>query len=147
LLNWRKQATLQAGVRVEDSSTFGVDTNPRVAASYTLPWTKTKLRGGYATGIRAPSFVENFGDGSPFVVGDPNLKPEESESWEVGLDQPFLDGRALLTATYFNNTYKDLITFVSGPGVSFLNVGKAESSGVEAGFQVLLPWQFRLDGS
>ena len=144
LLNWRKQATLQAGVRVEDSSTFGVDTNPRVAAAYTLPWTQTKLRGSYATGIRAPSFVENFGTGSPFVVGNPNLKPEESESWEFGLDQPFFDGRALLTATYFNNTYKDLITFVSGPGVSFLNVGKAESSGVEAGFQVLLPWQFRL---
>ena len=147
LLNWRKQATLLAGVRVEDSSTFGVDTNPRVGAAYTLPWTQTKLRGSYATGIRAPSFVENFGTGSPFVVGNPNLKPEESESWEFGLDQPFFDGRALLTATYFNNTYKDLITFVSGPGVSFLNVGKAESSGVEAGFQVLLPWQFRLDGS
>ena len=147
LWNWRKQATLLAGVRVEDSSTCGVDTNPRVAASYTLPWTQTKLRGGYATGIRAPSFVENFGTGSPFVVGNPNLKPEESLSWEIGLDQPFFHGRALLTATYFNNTYKDLITFVSGPGVSFLNVGKAESSGVEAGFQVLLPWQFRLGGS
>jgi vitamin B12 transporter len=53
LLNWRKQATLIAGMRVEDSSVFGVDTNPRVSASYTLPWTQTKLRGGYATGIRA----------------------------------------------------------------------------------------------
>lgn len=45
LLNWQKQATLQAGVRVEDSSTFGVEANPRVAASYTLPWTQTKLQG------------------------------------------------------------------------------------------------------
>ena len=147
LFNWRQQATLQAGVRVEDSSVFGVDTNPRVAAAYTLPWTQTKLRGGYATGIRAPSFIENFGTGSPVVVGNPNLKPEESLSWEIGLDQPLLDGGVLLSATYFHNTYKDLITFVSGPGPSFLNIGKAESSGVEAGFQVLLPWQFRLDGS
>ena len=61
LLNWRKQATLIAGVRVEDSSVFGVDTNPRVAASYTLPWAQTKIRGGYATGIRAPSFIEDDG--------------------------------------------------------------------------------------
>jgi vitamin B12 transporter len=61
ILNWRKQATLLAGVRVEDSSVFGVDTNPRVSASYTLPWTQTKIRGGYAIGIRAPSFLENFG--------------------------------------------------------------------------------------
>src|SRR4029453_485967 len=92
LLNWRKQATLIAGVRVEDSSVFGVDTNPRVAAAYTLPWTQTKLRGGYATGIRAPSFVENVGTGSPVVVGNPNLKPEESLTWEIGLDQPLLGG-------------------------------------------------------
>jgi hypothetical protein len=35
---------------------------------------------------------------------------------------------------------------VSAPGVNFLDVGKAESRGVEAGFQVLLPWQLRLDG-
>jgi vitamin B12 transporter len=54
LFNWRQQATLLAGVRVEDSSVFGVDTIPRVSASYTLPWLQTKLRGGYATGIRAP---------------------------------------------------------------------------------------------
>jgi vitamin B12 transporter len=147
LFNWRKQVTLLAGVRVEDSSVFGVDTNPRVAASYTLPWTQTKLRGGYATGIRASSFLENFGTGSPFIVGNRNLKPEESLSWEIGLDQPLFGGRALVTATYFNNTYKDLITFVSGPGPSFLNIQEAESSGIEAGFQVLLPWQLRLDGS
>jgi vitamin B12 transporter len=147
LLNWRKQATLLTGVRVEDSSVFGVDTNPRVAASYTLPWSQTKVRGGYATGIRAPSFVENFGTGNPSVVGNPNLKPEESVSWEVGLDQPLLEGQALLSATYFTNTFKDLITFVSGPGPNFMNIQEAESSGIEAGFQVLLPWQFRLDGS
>jgi len=145
--NWRNTATLLAGVRVEDSSVFGVDTNPRVAASYTLPWLMTKLRGGYATGIRAPSFIENFGTGSPFVVGNPNLQPEQSVSWEVGVDQPFLGGRALLSATYFANAFQDLITFVGGPGPNFLNIQEAESSGIEAGFQVLLPWRLRLDGS
>jgi vitamin B12 transporter len=122
LFNWRKQATLLAGVRVEDSSVFGVDTNPRVAASYTLPWLQTKLRGGYATGIRAPSFIENFGTGAPTAIGNPNLKPEQSESWEIGLDQPLFDGRALITATYFANTYKDLINFVSGPGPNWQNI-------------------------
>lgn len=147
LFNWRRQATLLTGVRIEDSSIFGVDTNPRVAASYTLPWTQTKIRGGYATGIRAPSFIEEFGTGSPFVVGNRYLEPEESLSWELGLDQPFLDGRALLSATYFNNTYKDLIAFVSGPGPNFQNVSEAEASGVEAAFQVVLPWQLRLNGS
>jgi vitamin B12 transporter len=68
-------------------------------------------------------------------------------SWEIGADQPLLGGRALLSATYFANTFKDLITFVSGPGPNFLNIQEAESSGLEVGFQVWLPWQLRLDGS
>jgi vitamin B12 transporter len=147
LFNWRQQATLLTGVRVEDSSVFGVDTNPRVSASYTLPWLQTKVRGGYATGIRAPSFTENFGTGNPLVVGNPNLKPEQSETWEVGLDQPLLDGRALLSVTYFANNFKDLITFVSGARPSFFNIQEAESSGIEAGFQAFLPWKLRFDGS
>jgi vitamin B12 transporter len=147
LFNWRKQATLLAGVRVEDSSVFGVDANPRVSASYTFPWSQTKLRGGYSTGIRAPSFIENFGTGDPSVVGNPDLKPEQSVSWEIGLDQPLLGGRALLSATYFANTFTDLIAFVSGPGPNFRNIQEAESSGIEAGVQVFLPWQLRLDGS
>src|SRR5262245_44774188 len=71
LLNWRKQATLIAGVRVEDSSVFGVDTNPRVAASYTLPWTQTKLRGGYATGIRAPELHRGIRYRQPLGRGQP----------------------------------------------------------------------------
>jgi outer membrane receptor protein involved in Fe transport len=36
---------------------------------------------------------------------------------------------------------------VSGPGPNFQNIQEAESSGIEAAFQVSLPWQLRLDGS
>jgi len=147
LLNWRKQATLIAGVRVEDSTTFGLDTNPRLSASFIVPPLQTKLRGGFGTGIRAPSFRENFGTGSPLVVGNPALKPEQSISWEIGVDQPLLAGQLVLSATYFENTFEDLITFVSGATPSFLNIQGAESSGIEAGVQALLPWKLRLSGS
>ena len=36
---------------------------------------------------------------------------------------------------------------MSGARPSFFNIQEAESSGIEAVFQVLLPWQLRLDGS
>jgi vitamin B12 transporter len=147
LFNWRRRATLLAGLRVEDSSVFGVDANPRLAASYTLPWLGSKLRGGFATGIRAPSFVENFGTGSPFVVGNPRLKPERSRSWEIGFDQPWWDGQALLSATYFVNRFRDLISFVGGATPSFFNIQEAESRGVEVALQAMLPWRLRFTGS
>jgi hypothetical protein len=77
--------------------------------------------------------------GSLSVVGNPDLTPAQSVSWEVGVDQPLLGSRALLSATYFANTFTELMTFVSGPGPNFLKIQGAESSGVETGFQVLLP--------
>ncbi len=131
-LDWRKRLFLTAGFRVDDNSTFGTELTPRVSAAYILPITETKVRGGYGEGIKAPTFIQNFGDGSPFVVGNPNLRPERSRSWEIGFDQPLLKGQADLSVTYFHNRFEDLIAFVGG-SPSFLNVQSARAEGVEVG--------------
>lgn len=133
--DWRKQLFLTAGFRVDGNSTFGTEVTPRVSAAWIIPYVGTKLRGGYGEGIKEPSFIENFGDGSQFVVGNPNLRPERSKSWEIGLDQPVMHGLVDLSATYFHNRFDDLIAFIftptSGCPASFCNVQKARAEGVE----------------
>ncbi len=133
--DWRKQVFLTAGFRVDGNSTFGTEATPRVSAAWIVPYLGTKLRSGYGEGIKEPSFVENFGDGSQFVVGNPNLRPERTRSWEVGLDQPLLQGLADFSVTYFHNRFKDLIAFIFTPTpgcpASFCNVQKARAEGVE----------------
>ncbi len=129
-LEWQKRLFLTAGFRVDDNSKFGAEVTPRISAAYIVPISETKFRGSYGEGIKAPSFIENFGTGSPFVVGNPNLRPERSRSWEIGLDQPLLKGLADLSVTYFHNRFRDLIAFVGG-SPSFENVQKAKAEGVE----------------
>ncbi len=149
ILDWRERVTLVAGFRLDESSTFGTEVNPRVGLAYRLPVIETKIRASYGTGIKAPSFIENFGTGSPFVVGNPDLDPERSESWEVGFDQPlpFDDYPGELSATYFSADFEDLIGFVFGSTPSFLNIQRARSRGVEVGMRIATPIGIGLQGS
>lgn len=149
ILQWREQFFLVSGFRLDHSSTFGTDLNPRFSAAYILPWLQTKLRGGYGTGIKAPSFSENFGTGSSTVIGNRNLKPEQSESWEIGVDQPiaFAAQEATLSLTYFSAEYRDLIGFVFGSNPSFLNIQKARARGLEVGIRTFLTEGLSVVGS
>ncbi len=148
ILDWRERVTLVAGFRLDESSTFGTEVNPRVGMAYRLPAIETKLRASYGTGIKAPSFFENFVS-SPFAVGNPDLDPERSESWEVGFDQPlpFDDYPVELSATYFSADFEDLIGFVFGSTPSFLNIQRARSRGVEVGMRITTPIGIGFRGS
>jgi len=42
-------------------------------------------------------------------LGNADLKPEQSEGWEVGLDRTFLDERLTLSATYFDEVLENEI--------------------------------------
>ncbi|MGH8488001.1 MAG: TonB-dependent receptor plug domain-containing protein, partial [Gammaproteobacteria bacterium] len=109
ILDWQERVTLIAGFRLDQASTYGSEVNPRAGLSYRVPGTETKLRASYGTGIKNPTFFENFGR-TIFGKGDEGLDPERSESWEVGFDQPlaFGDYRAEVSATYFSSDFEDL---------------------------------------
>ncbi|MCS6927136.1 MAG: TonB-dependent receptor, partial [Candidatus Binatia bacterium] len=149
LLHWRNQLFVTSGFRLDDSSVYGTHVTPRVSAAYVVPRLQTKLRGGYGQGIKAPSFIQNFGTGSPFVTGNPDLKPEEAESWEVGFDQPLLwsTGAAELSFTYFTADYTNLVAFVSGRTPNFLNVQKARARGAEFGLRFFVSEELSLAGT
>jgi len=121
--------TFIAGVRYDDDSIFGNKTNPKLSGSYLFDTTHTRIKSSWGKGFRAPTFQELF---NPFF-GNPNLDPEESTSFEIGVDQGVWEDKLFLEATYFYTRYKDLIQ--SSPlGVS--NIGRAKIWGVEAGASV-----------
>lgn len=106
---------LTGGGRIDDHSDFGRFNTYRLTAAYLIPGTETKFRGSVATGFRAPALDELFGAYPAFGLayyGNPNLKPEESESWDAGIEQGFLSGRFKLAATYFELDTENLIAFV-----------------------------------
>ena len=128
-LGWLDRVFLTAGGRYDDSTAYGTKLTPRVAGAAVAPMTNTRVRGAWGTGIKEPSFFEEFGGFG--IPGNPEIKAEQSESWEAGFDQPFFGEKVQLSATYFENRFKDLIAFVSFTEGS-MNIQAAKTSGVEA---------------
>lgn len=122
------------GVRIDDHSEFGSETTYRLTTAYLLEELNTKLKGSWGTGFKAPSLFELFAD-SPFVTGNPNLKPQTSEGWDAGFEQSLFEDQIRFGVTYFDISYEDLIAYrfdsMEAPG-TYVNQNEADSSGVEA---------------
>ena len=112
----------------------------------------TKLRAAIGTGQKNPTFTERFGFFPGQFIGNPDLLPERSISYDLGLDHGFLNGALLLQVTLFQQYLEDEINgFVFDP-VTFLSTaenkdGKSERSGVELGAQWTVNDSFELSAS
>jgi len=129
--------------------------SPKVSFVYT-PFTKSKIfenisyRALAGRAFRAPSIAEIYFKKELFGGFDftynPNLKPEEMVSFEIGLKKQYLN-RFTFDAAYFINDYSNLIQYINigsslyGP-FQVQNIAKAEVKGFElymdytSGFQL-----------
>lgn len=113
---------LNASFRQDFTSDFGNPATWRAGASYTVPYTDTVIHGSYGTAFSPPNILH--------VNGNPSIQPEDSEGWEVGLSQPFYDGKVEVGATYFENEISGLIAFPP-PAFTPINIQEARTTGVE----------------
>ena len=94
------QLTLAASGRHDDNSEFDSAKTYRAEVIYQLS-EATRVRSAVGTAVKNPTFTERFGFYTNFI-GNPNLIPEESTSWELGVDQEVMDGDATLSLTIFD---------------------------------------------
>lgn len=72
-------------------------------------------------------------------MGNPDLRPERSRSWEAGAEQEIGHGRASVGATYFNQRFRDMIQYnglVAEGAPNYYNLAAATSDGVEVTLRV-----------
>ncbi len=138
-----------AGVRHDDNSEYGSEVSPRINANYLLVETDTRLKASYGEGIKNPTFLDLFFDAPPWFFANPDLEPEKSKAWDVGVEQTLCDGKLIVGATYFHTDYDELISSVeSAPFVYTLdNLNTAESEGVELELVAQLPYHLTLRGA
>jgi vitamin B12 transporter len=118
-------------VRYDDNSLFGGKATYRVAPMYRINETGTKLTASVGSGFKAPTLSELFQDFPPFFFANPNLKPETSLGYDIGVEQSVVDGLVSAGATYFHNRLRNLIT-TDDTGTSYANIGRATTEGVES---------------
>jgi outer membrane cobalamin receptor len=132
------------GVRMDDHSTAGSKVSPRLGVNHAVSG-KTRVRASYAEGFHAPTLVDlyynNFG-----TIGNPNLKPEKSRQYELGMNTQIGDDSIDLAV--FTNSVVDQIIWLPQPPSpgnpfpgTFMNVDQARQRGIE------LSWDHRIGNS
>jgi vitamin B12 transporter len=104
--------SLTGSLRHDLNSDYQDVTTWRLTSAYDFLSTATRLRAAAGTGQKAPTASELYGFGGDFI-GNPDLKPEQSNGWEVGIDQDFVDGAYRLSLTYFDEQLEDQITGIN----------------------------------
>jgi len=139
---------LVLGLRAQDDSDFGMHLAPKIGLRANLPtgeaW-KTVLRANFGQAYRVPNLKERhyLFDHSALgyvVLGNPNLKPESSNSFQLG-GTAIWNERLSLSANLFHNRVRDLIqtdtdsfTVIDGiAAYTYRNVSRARTQGLETG--------------
>lgn len=140
---------LTAGLRHDEHSEFGGHTTYRGTASYLFATTGTRLHSSYGTGFLAPSLYQLY---APSSVGNPNLQPETSRSFDIGVEQHLLDGALTADVTYFHIRVDDKIDWINDfsypwGGYYDQTPGTTRSKGVEASFTYAATGWLDLGGS
>ncbi|WP_137940030.1 TonB-dependent receptor [Chitinivorax sp. B] len=153
-----EKLTVTTGLRLDDDERYGSHVSPRLYGVYKLSPQLT-LRGGVATGFKAPSLRQSTAGycmttGGPAgatpgtLCGNPDLKPETSVTEELGIRYDMNDGFA--GVTLFNNLFKEKVssydTGVADPNTAgrniykYYNIGRVKLYGLElTGGMRLLP--------
>jgi outer membrane cobalamin receptor len=141
-----------ASVRLEDNSSFGFEAIPRASVAVVLRehdgfFRATRVKASAGTGVKEPTIVQSFST-NPFFLGNPDLDPERSRSFEVGLDQSFGTSGGF-EVTYFDNRYRNIIatrTVTFTPFTAqYFNIGLTSARGMElqGSIGVVIPVRIR----
>ena len=128
---------LTLGARVDDNQQFGTHATGRAGVVWRLD-ERTRAHAAAGTAFKEPTLLENFGTSS-FAKGNPDLKPEQSASWEVGLEHTPPGTRVTAAVTYFHERFRELVQYSGAPlgpdSTNFYNVPGARVQGIEVGLQ------------
>ena len=169
-IHLRDDFIVTLGGRVDKSEEYDAHFSPRIYGVY-HPADAWTIKGGVSRSFRAPNLRESSGSsgtssmgmgctslealgyisGGCTMLGNPDLEPETSTSYEVGFG--YAEDGYGVDMTYFLSDYKDMITnnFFGKIGEKWYtrstNVDKARTSGLELSYKFPLTDYLRVTGN
>jgi vitamin B12 transporter len=134
------QVNVSGGIRFTDHSTFGGRTTFRLTAAW-LAGNGLRAHGSIGSGFRAPSLNDLYYPG----FSNPDLRPEESRGWDLGIGAALAGDRVDIDVTWYRNDIDDLIQYVFPVGI--VNVGQARTQGLEVAAGWAITPVVRVDAS
>lgn len=133
-----EKINLTLGGRLDDHDVFGEEFSPKSYLTYQLS-DAVVIKGGVSKAFKAPDAYQLSPQysviscgGSCYLAGNPDLTPETSLNYEVGVEVN--QERWDVSAVVFRNEVEDMIVAVydpAGPSREWVNVEEAETRGIE----------------
>ena len=144
LVGTDRPVTVTLGARLEDNSAFGTHVTYRGGARW-RPDDATGIYASLGTAFKEPLLIENYGHAGFGIVGNLDLVPERSTSWEVGVERAVPETPLTVAVAYFDQAFRDMIVFDFGRTPNYANVAAVNARGVELeGRAAGGPWFARL---
>ena len=134
-------------LRFDSNDRFGDKFTYRIAPTYLIPETGTKLKASVGTGFKAPTLSEMFQNFPSSDFLEPKFKAGDQPGLRLRIRAiRVLNDQVEFGATYYHNDITNLIDS-NATFTSYANVGKATTYGVEAfiAYSPIDPVKLRLD--
>lgn len=122
--------TIHGGLRIDFPDDFDHEVSPRMGVIYAIKSTQTTIKANWGKGFKLPSF---FALGDP-IVGNSDLEPETSESFDFGIVQDLWANSASISATVLHSRFFNLVDFEEGPPPQLVNRSEVTAQGIELVF-------------
>ncbi len=137
--------------RYDDYSDFDSAVSGRLSLAYRVSNT-ARVHANLGSGRKAPTFIERFGFFPGQFTGNPDLRPEKSISYDLGIDQMlFNEAVELQLAVYYQDLEDEINGFVFDPNTFLFTAanidGDSSRKGVEASATLKLTENLRFGGS
>jgi vitamin B12 transporter len=130
-----------AALRYQDNDIFGDDLTYKVSLSHENNF-NGRAHASFGTSVKNPSLTQLYAPSS----GNLSLKPQTSESFDIGYEARFLDDNLIIDSTYFNSKVDNLFGFDS----NFQNTnteGTTKRTGIEISARGNLNDQTRINAA
>lgn len=121
--------TVSMGVRQDDHDEYGSETVGRISAAWSVT-DSVNLRASWGEGFKAPTIFQTTFFCCGATGPNTNLKPEDSEAFDIGVDWQLPNGKGALSVTAFRQDTDNQINFSFGVG-GYENIDEVESKGIE----------------
>lgn len=143
-------------IRYDHHENFGSHTSPKLGLTYKANDT-FRVKANYGKGFKAPTIqnlycklVTHMGQAGIITVNpNANLRPETSNSWDVGIEKEW--GKISTSLVYFDTKLENMITTekIADKIYRCINVGNVRVKGIEhtLGYELNPMWKFKVNST
>ena len=131
--------TYLLSARADNYSDFDDVLTGRASVAWAIS-DRTTLRANIGTGQKTPTFIERYGFFPGQFIGNPDLKPEHSTSYDVGIDQQFGDAFSVQVALFKQDIEDEIDGFVPDPETFLFTAENLATTSERTGLELGASW-------